>query len=215
MATFNDINTFFKRYYRYYLALESDFLATERFVTIDQDNSSAFSVEYIKLLQTICSEIEVVAKYLCTMIDAKAKCKDFTDCCKIITTSNTLFERATTTVPQLEGLIIAPFLNWTFSIEKSKEGKEYTKSNNPEWWQKYNKVKHDRTGLDTSTGVYNYKHANQGNVLNALAALYILNSYIIFELCKNLEDKKTQDYFLGEWKQGSRIFNSFLVAANK
>ena len=69
MATFNEINAFFKRYYRYYLALESDFLATERFVTIDPDNSNTFSVEYIKLLQTICSEIEVVAKYLCSMLD--------------------------------------------------------------------------------------------------------------------------------------------------
>ncbi len=215
MATFNEINAFFKRYYRYYLALESDFLATERFVTIDQDNSNAFSVEYIKQLQTICSEIEVVAKYLCSMIDAKAKCKDFTDCCKIITTSNALFERATTTVPQLEGLIIAPFLNWSFTVEKSKDGKEYTKSNNPEWWQKYNKIKHDRTGIDSATGVNYYKFANQGNVISALAALYILNSYIVFELCGSLADKQSKDYFLNEWKQGSRLFNSFLVAAKK
>lgn len=215
MATFNEINTFFKRYYRYYLSLESDFLATERFVTIDLDNSNTFSVEYIKLFQTICGEVEAVSKYLCAMLDEEAKCENFTDCCKIIITSNRLFERACTTVPQLERVIIAPFLNWNFSIKQTKGGKEFIESNNPEWWKKYNKVKHNRTGLDSSTGVYNYKFANQRNVLNALAALYILNSYIIVEACKNLSDKESKDYFINEWKRGSRLFDSFLIAGEK
>ena len=109
MNTFQDVNSYFKRYCTYYLALEADFIATERFVTIDKDNAHSFSVEYIKQLQTICSEVEVVAKYLSSIIDDKSKCNDFTDCCKIIMDSNPLFHRATTTVPQLDGFIIAPF----------------------------------------------------------------------------------------------------------
>lgn len=208
----NEIRDFFKRYYTYYLALEADFLSTERFVSIDPDNNKTFSVEYIKQLQSICSEVEVVSKYICSIINPNEKCENFADCCKIIIDSNPLFHRASTKVPQMEELLIVPFLNWSYTIVTDKKGEKHINPNNPEWWIKHNKIKHNRQGIDPDTKIAYYKYANQRNVLYALAALYILNSYIIFELCGNISDKKIRDYYLEEWKNGSRLFNSYMCA---
>ena len=57
-----DVPTFIKSYWNYYLELENHFRETERFVDFDNQNNSTFSIEYIKLLQAICSEIDVVGK---------------------------------------------------------------------------------------------------------------------------------------------------------
>ena len=56
---------FLRRYWDYYLLLEKDFLDTERYLSIDAVNFNAFSNEYIKQYQTICSEIDVIAKSFC------------------------------------------------------------------------------------------------------------------------------------------------------
>ena len=48
MYSFNGIDDFYKKFCSYYLALEADFLATERYLTIDKDNYTAFSNEYPK-----------------------------------------------------------------------------------------------------------------------------------------------------------------------
>lgn len=208
---FLELKDFFKRYFAYYKALENDFLATERFVTIAADNFGTYSIEFIKLLQTTCSEVESVAKYLCSLLDPTKKCANINACCKIIIDSNNLFPRATTTIPQLDDMIVTPWFGWSYTTITDKNGKQRINADNPEWWKKYNKVKHNRNEVDKSTKQPNYKYANQGNVLNAIAALYILNSYTIFKLCKNA-DKETSSYFLDEWTKGTRLFDSFLVA---
>ena len=62
---------------------------------------------------------------------------------------------------KMKTIELQPFLNW----EKEPS---YTA---PDWWQPYNKVKHER--------LLNYREANLKNVVNALAGLYVLENYFV------------------------------------
>ena len=60
--------------------------------------------------------------------------------------------------------------------------KAFAEGKTPEWWFKHNKVKHERSE--------HYHFANLGNVLEALAALYLANIYLYYteyksEHCSN------------------------------
>ena len=59
MLTFQDLMS---QYWKYYLALETRLLETERYVEFDLSNGTVYSMEYMMLFQTICSEIDVVGK---------------------------------------------------------------------------------------------------------------------------------------------------------
>ena len=61
--------SFIKHYWQYYKELEDEIIATRRYVDFDQGNFSTFSVEYLKLYQTICSEIDVLGKAIAHEID--------------------------------------------------------------------------------------------------------------------------------------------------
>ena len=58
----NNIREFKKSFWSYYLELERQFIETKRYVEFSSDNDKAYSVEYLKLYQAICSEIDVVGK---------------------------------------------------------------------------------------------------------------------------------------------------------
>ena len=58
---FNYINA----YWKYYIALEKQFMETSRYVEFDYvNNGKAYSMEYMKLFQAVCSEIDIVGKEL-------------------------------------------------------------------------------------------------------------------------------------------------------
>lgn len=58
------LSQFIKSYWNYYLELEEQLNQTKRFVDFDISNYKTFSIEYLKLLQATCSEIDVVAKII-------------------------------------------------------------------------------------------------------------------------------------------------------
>ena len=62
-------NEFLKFSWKQYLALEADFMQTERYISFEEDNMSTYSQEYIKQLQTICGEIDVQCKEYCKFLD--------------------------------------------------------------------------------------------------------------------------------------------------
>ena len=45
MYSYADISSYYRKYCSYYQTLEADFVATERYLTIDEDNFFAFSNE--------------------------------------------------------------------------------------------------------------------------------------------------------------------------
>ena len=72
--------------------------------------------------------------------------------------------------------------------------KSWMSAKKPMWWTLYNKVKHERLTIYTDIEEYRnkkyYQTANLENVLNSLAALFILEFYCILVLCY-----KTNDYW--------------------
>lgn len=75
---------------------------------------------------------------------------------------------------------VHPWENWRFkSNGRPQKGKRnYVYQDNcgsPFWWNDYNRVKHRRAFIDDEGACY-YEKANLRNLLNALGALYILES---------------------------------------
>ena len=173
-------NEFNQRCWTYFRILEDDFLQTERYLAIDALNATAYSNEYIKQYQAICSEIDVIAKSFCKATERSFKGGSINAYCKCIMDNYADFSSRIVKVKN-RSLILTPWDGWTYST-KQKDGKTIIDATNPEWWQTYNKVKHSRTTVNTPSGLSYYKLANQKNVLTALAALFQLELYYFRKL---------------------------------
>ena len=173
---------FCRLHWSYYLLLEKDFRSIERYISFDLGdnylydshtitdfgNSNTFSNEFVKQYQAICSEIDVILKSICRELGrTKATCMpDYTD---IILNQ---WKNLPNQKVKMNMIELQPFSNW-------KGSPQYTA---PDWWGTYNHVKHER--------LTNFKDANLKNVVNSLAGLYILESY----LAKYIGDRdKTKD----------------------
>lgn len=162
---------FCKYHWEYFLVLEKDLLDTERFVSFDlgedtlynnflcndYGNSKCFSNEFIKQYQAICSEVDVILKTICKEININSKANNMEEYTSEVLNEWPEIIKQKVLIKEME---LQPFLNWKVSPY-----------NSPDWWSPYNKVKHQR--------ISNYKKANLKNVLNSLAALYILEQYLV------------------------------------
>lgn len=162
---------FCKCHWEYYLVLEKDLLKTEPYVSFElgdnylydsnsvenPENSLTFSNEYIKQYQAICSEVDVILKSICKELE-DASSRDMPAYTNTILTN---WNSIKTQKVKMKTIELQPFLNW----EKEPSYKE------PDWWQPYNRIKHER--------LLNYREANLKNVVNALAGLYVLENYFV------------------------------------
>lgn len=156
----------YQEYFNYYLELERDFFATESYITIDRDNYMAFSMQYNRIFQSICSEIDCLFKELCGQVDASIKVKNIENYRKVVQANFKYFNTETV------------FFNK--SRIQLQPWKDWNENEAPVWWTKYNKIKHRRMDIDGETQKQYYKFANLENILNALAALYIVEQYYIY-----------------------------------
>ncbi len=173
---------FCRLHWSYYLVLEKDFLDTERYISFDlgdnylydshtihdYGNSGAFSNEFVKQYQAICSEVDVVLKTICKELSGitENNMPAYTDL--VLKKWETLSEQKV----RMNTIELQPFKNWKPSLSYSA----------PDWWTPYNRVKHER--------LENFRKANLKNVMNALAGLYTLESYLV----KYIGDRdKTKD----------------------
>lgn len=69
-------DAFVNNYWEYYRELEKEFLETQKYVEFCIDNNASFSVEYLKLFQAVCSEIDVVGKVFAKAVNAAFKPED-------------------------------------------------------------------------------------------------------------------------------------------
>lgn len=187
--TFKD---FIRNYWDYYRQLEDELLETRRYVNFSKDNFATYSIEFLKLYQAVCSEIDVIGKSLASICD-ETFCPDdkknniykwwyaiqnMTVIDKDLYASENV-RLSAYVCTFLDSFELKPWDN--FQIEK------YYATNNqhryriqkgctlPGWWKDYNTVKHGRTYFTKGeSGVINYRKANLGNLINAFAALYIL-----------------------------------------
>ena len=68
---------FISKVWGYYIILENDFINTFQYVEPVDDNNLTYSKEYSKLLLSICSEVDILCKELCKLIEnikAVSKC---------------------------------------------------------------------------------------------------------------------------------------------
>lgn len=161
-----DREEFLNTYWRYYESLESDFRNTIRYVSLDEDNYNTYSIEYARLLQAICSEIDVIFKDLCNIKDGKIG-----EYAKIIEDKYTDFKISVICLKMYHrGFEIKPFCGWD-------------KDNPPVWWTAYNKIKHHRKEQ--------MKKANLENVLYSLSALFLLENYLLSKVISEGNEKFT------------------------
>ena len=62
-----------KSFFNYYLSIEKDCFITEPYTAFHEKNFHTFSIEYAKLLLSICCEIETVLKKICFELDPDGK----------------------------------------------------------------------------------------------------------------------------------------------
>lgn len=173
-----------KSYWNYYLSLEKRLIRTEEYVAFDEVNSGTYSIEYLALLQATCSEVDVTAKaidmhhnpsFAANGAGIKKWGYELQRHLPGITEQKVMF---------LKERELTPWANWTIEQRTNRRSQLfYTYAEHcgsPTWWNAYNRVKHARTTVCES-GV-NYHLANQENVINALAALYVLHRLMLISL---------------------------------
>lgn len=149
-------------HWNYYLALESDVESVARYIEFIENNFSTYSIELAHLLLASSSEIDVVLKALCLIVEPGSKPKNIGAYKKIIKEKVPTLINEQVVSPRY-GLTLTPWTNWN--------GKA-----NPDWWKSYNAVKHKRN--------LHFDEANLHNVLNSIAALLIANMYYCLEKSK-------------------------------
>ena len=180
------LTQFIKSYWNYYIELEDQLLETKKYVDFDESNYKTFSVEYLKLLQATCSEIDVVGKIIAEYYDNSFKKVENKNIQKWGLLVHSAFpEIETSTVSFLNDKEIAPWTNWDYETYYDKGNKFRYRlkdgKKTPAWWMAYNKVKHERTS-PYKEGKTNYSRANLENLILAMAALYIIEMKFIKRL---------------------------------
>lgn len=142
-----------RNYWRYYRMLEDKFLATTNYVEVALTNFSSFSNEYALLIQSIGAELDNFFKVYCRYNPTDRK--NIADYANFI-----LAEYTSITTQKIKVLgtdiELIPFQRWNVAAPAQSLF----------WWSAFDKIKHNRHG--------NFSDANQKNVLNMLAALYLL-----------------------------------------
>jgi hypothetical protein len=143
-------------HWRYFLALEQDLEATTRFVEPVTANFATFSIEFTRLLLSLCSEIDVVAKVLCQKVAPNSKADNIEDYRMALSTAFPKFHTIEVLGTRF-GLRTTPWRSWGSGTH-------------PAWWRDHQNVKHARHE--------NFALANLVNCLAAGAGLFALLLYL-------------------------------------
>ena len=151
-------------YWHYAESLNEQLGKTTQFIEPDEENYGTYSLEFTKIILSACSEIEVVSRLLCELIDpgcgfslpgSRHMMKDIAQ--KIVKR----FPNISTAKINIQSKdkAIYPFARW-------KNGK-------PDkllWWEDYNAIKHHRYSA--------FHRATLKNAIDSVAALIIIDSYL-------------------------------------
>lgn len=141
-----------KVHWNYFLALERDMEKLSRYVEFCDANLAVYSIELAHLLFAAASEVDVVAKLICELVEPGAPRGNIVEYRAILPRALDGLSDTEVFVPRFS-LSYKPWSNWA-------------EERNPEWWRAYNNVKHKR---DAHFNEATLKHA-----LNALGGLLIL-----------------------------------------
>ncbi len=147
-------------HWNYLLALDTDLAELSRYIEFDEKNFACFSLELARVLFSAASEVDVVAKQICTALRAESAADNI----------HNYRDEIYGVYPNIvDFTIVSP----RFSLEMLPWA-EWKKSDGvPSWWSAYNKVKHQRHA--------HYEQANLKNTLKAVAGLLVLVLYLYKE----------------------------------
>lgn len=157
-----------KIHWNAFLAIESDLKLLTRYIEFDESNHATYSIELAHILLSASSEIDVVLKMICGLLEPASKFDKIDQYRDTISRRIPLFVSEQSFIPRY-GMSHQPWLDWQ-------------DSKNPDWWRSYNKVKHERNT--------HYKEANLKNTICAVGGLLIALTYyyqLLFSKEQNLE----------------------------
>lgn len=157
-------------HWNYFLALEKDMEVVSRYIEFCKENFDVFSIELAHILFAAASEVDVVAKLLCKLIQTDASPVKICEYRAIILPAIPLLPQTEILVPRYE-LPLKPWESWSESTRLK-------------WWRSYNNVKHQRDA--------HFKEATLENALNALGALLII---IFHYYSRKLSDNPTKPLY--------------------
>ena len=150
MITFN-IN----HHWNYFLAIEKDLENLSRYIEFAKENLEVYSIELTRILLSTSSEVDVIMKQLCKLLEPDREAKNINDYRTTIQNNLHSFINEEVIIDRY-GLSFKPWESWV--------GTE-----NPDWWKSYNNVKHERNSY--------YLEANLENTINAVGALLVTTIY--------------------------------------
>ena len=150
----------------YMLLLEEDVIDILKYIEPVQENLNTYGPKLAKALLSICSEIDVALKSLrdqqaLSTHKEIAEIRTIKDARQMVQAYFIEEFRESHVRIGYCSIVFKPWKTWW-----KEDGNNSNK--NPSWWISYNKVKHNR--------IENYPNANLENVLNALAALFIVDT---------------------------------------
>lgn len=144
-----DAEKYISVYWGYYISLEDEFNKI-------YSNSNVDKYDEVRLYLAIGSEIDVVFKTICQLF-------------------NSVYDGDNINAHKSEIQKYIDDGDWDdYHAEvQCKSGAALKPWDDTSWWTDYNHVKHKRTCIDKTGDLY-FSHANKSNIMEALAALYIL-----------------------------------------
>jgi hypothetical protein len=142
-------------HWNYFLSIEEDVDRLARFIEFTTNNFSAYSVEMARILFAAASEVDVVAKLLCSKVVPAQRPGNMEDYKNILNAYFLKIKDLQVFITRY-GLTLTPWDEWQ-------------RNENPFWWKAYNKVKHERS--------QHFHEANLKNTLNAVSGLYLFLLY--------------------------------------
>jgi len=142
-------------YWNYFLALERDIEVLSRYVDFCSANYPTFSLEMARILLAAGSEADVLLKAICNREHPASKASNIGAYFAIVSDVVPHILKFEVCLPRW-GISLVPWESWS-------------QESPPGWWTGYNKVKHHRDD--------HFQSANLQYVLEAVAAVYVLNLY--------------------------------------
>lgn len=142
-------------HWNYFLAIEKDLENLSRYIEFAEPNLKTYSIELTHILFSASSEVDVVMKQLCNLIDSGQRVENIDDYRILMMTHSKDFSDEEIIIHRY-GLTYKPWSNWNEGL-------------NPDWWRSYNHVKHERNT--------HYFESNLQNAINAVGALLLTVVY--------------------------------------
>jgi hypothetical protein len=142
-------------HWQFFESLDEELISLSRIIDFTKENLGTHSVHLARMYLSICSEIDVVSKLLCSRIAPTEKPSSMDEYRHLVTNFYPKLHEVGVTMP-FHDIAFQPWLEWASNT-------------NPWWWTAHNKVKHERNKY--------FQEANLRNVLFAASGLLVILAY--------------------------------------